>query len=126
MIEAIALGDGARKLLLIEDPGLDDVALEGLLRLLGRLDGDVHDLTFGQAELDDYVVEEDPATIGIGRRGDPRSPRLEAGDALASLRGGKLGHSGADCGARSVSAAACSARLSASAGVEVSPSGWIP
>ena len=104
MVEAVALGDGTRELLLIEYPGFKDVALEGLLRLLGRLDGGVHRLAVGEAELDDDVVEKYAAAVGIGGRGDPGGPDLETGDALASRAGEELGHSGATCEARSESA----------------------
>ena len=126
VIEAVALGDGTRELLLIEDPGFEHVALEGLLRLLGRLDGGVHRLPVGEAELDDDVVEKYAAAVGVGGRGDPGGPDLETGDAPASRAGEELGHSGATCEARSESVEASSARLRASAGVEVSASGWTP
>ena len=68
MVEAEALGGGARQLLGAEHAGLEQHLLGGLAARLRLLHCGLHALLGNEAELDDHVGDEAPAPTALARR----------------------------------------------------------
>ena len=70
MVEAEALGDGARELALGDRAGRDQHALGGRAGGVRLLDGVVHRLALDEAEVDDHVGEHAAGAAAPRRRRD--------------------------------------------------------
>ena len=71
VVDPVALGDGARELVLGDGAGLDEDVLDLAARCAGGDDRAVDGLGVDHPELDDHVAQEPGAPAGLGCRSDP-------------------------------------------------------